>query len=114
MKFVARLLSVLALVGMLVIPVSVVASENAMAAAQAHAVEMAAMDEMPCCPKPTKPDCGMDCPLVVVCTSSATAQIAKADWVTATPGWSALEFRRTPYIALASLDPEPPARPPSI
>lgn len=114
MKFVARLLSVLALVGLLVFPVSVVASENAMAAAQAHAASMAAMDDMPCCPKPAKPDCGMDCPLVIVCTSSAAAHIAKADWVTATPGWSDLEFNRTIFLTLASLDPEPPARPPSI
>ena len=109
MKFVARLLSVLALVGMLVFPVSVVASENAMAAAQAHPASMAAMDDMPCCPKPAKPDCGMDCPLVIVCTSSAAAHIAKA-----TPGWSALEFNRTIFLTLASLDSEPPARPPSI
>lgn len=114
MNFVARLLSVLALLGMLVFPVSVVASENAMAAAQAHAAAVAAMDDMPCCPKPAKPDCGMDCPLVIVCTSSAAAQIAKADWVSATLGCSALEFGRAAFRALASLDPEPPARPPSI
>jgi hypothetical protein len=114
MKFVARLLSVIALLGMLVFPVSVVASENAMAAAQAHAAAMQAMDDMPCCPKPSKPDCGMDCPLVIVCASSAAAHVAKADWVPVTLGWSAFEFNRTAHTALASLHPEPPARPPSI
>lgn len=114
MKFLARLLSALAIIGLLVFPVSVVASGNAMAVAQAKAAVMQEMDDMPCCPKPTKTDCGMDCPLAIVCTSSAAAQIAEADWCPVTLGWSTFEFKPTVHTALVSLGPEPPARPPSI
>jgi hypothetical protein len=113
MKFAARLLSVLALIGLLVIPVSTVAAGNAMLAAeQAHA--MAAMANMDCCPpaKPAMPDCGKDCPLVVICMTSTAAHPAKADWVHAALHWSTLDFALFTPDVLASLEAKPPSRPP--
>lgn len=117
MKFLARFVSVVAVIGLLVIPVGTVAAENAMLAveqAQAHA--MAAMDDMECCPhaKSAMPVCGMDCPLVVICMTSAAAHPAKADWIHAALHWSALDFAPFTSDDLASLEAKPPSRPPKV
>ena len=115
MKLLARLLSVIAVIGLLVFPISAVAAGNAMAVAeQAQAQAMSDMGDMPCCPgiKPMKPDCGKDCPLVVICTTSTAVHLAKADWSPAAIHWSSMDFRPLASSALASLAAEPPARPP--
>ena len=115
MKLLARLLSVIAVIGLLVFPISAVAAGNAMAAAErAQAQSMADMGDMPCCPdmKPVKPDCGKDCPLVVICTTSTAVHLAKADWSPAATSWSPTDFPPSALSALASLATEPPARPP--
>jgi hypothetical protein len=120
MKFLARFVSVVAVIGVLVIPVSTVAAENAMLAveqAKAHAMAaMDDMDDMECCPhaKSAMPVCGMDCPLVVICLTSAAAHPAKADWVHAALHWSALDFAPFTSDVLASLEAKPPSRPPKV
>lgn len=83
LSFTARFFSVLALLGMLLLPVSTAAAGNVMAATEAAAVlAMARMDDVDCCPnqKPVKADCGLDCPLVVVCTASTAMTLSRADW----------------------------------
>lgn len=115
MKLLARLLTVLAVIGLLVFPVGAVAAGNAMAAAeQSQAQAMADMGDMPCCPdaKPVTPDCGKDCPLVMICTASAPAHLAKADWSPAALHWSMMDFVPSSSDVLASLAAKPPARPP--
>lgn len=119
MQFVARLLSVLAVIGLLVVPVSTVLAETAMAAVN-DTQAMGVMDhgdsmaDMPCCPdqKPVKPECGKDCPLVTICTTSTATYLSKSDWTPISRSWSALDFATSAASAMVSLAGEPPARPP--
>lgn len=106
-----RLLPILAVVGLVLGPITAPVNSAAMAAA-APMSEM--MDDMPCCPpeQPFVPDCPMACPLMAVC-------LAKC-FPTA-PTLSALNLMQ-PNIKDApapgsaafhdSLAAEPPARPP--
>jgi hypothetical protein len=115
LSLIARFFSVLALLGMLVIPVSTIAAQNAMTVMdRSSAQAMAGMDDMSCCPdeRPIKPDCGLDCPLVVVCTTSVAMHLARADWSRAALHSSDLDFDPASEAALASLFVDPPARPP--
>ncbi len=110
-----RLLSLFALLGLLVIPVSSVAAGNAMAKFEkASAHTMAAMGDLPCCPKeqPVKPDCGKDCPLVIICTTSISFSVVRYGWSPAALHWLQLDYALPADSALASLAGEPPARPP--
>jgi hypothetical protein len=60
-----RILTALALVGLVFAPLT------APAAAYAHAVTMAVHKDMPCCPEaPTAPDC-QKCPLAMNCATSS-------------------------------------------
>lgn len=113
MRFVARLLSVLAIIGLLAIPVSTVVAETAMAA---ETMAMVDMGDMPCCPdeQPVKPDCGKDCPLVIICTTSTAMHFSKSDWTPIGRTWSSLDYRLGASATLDSLAEEPPARPPKV
>lgn len=75
---VSRLLSILAVVSLLIVPmaapsVAAAAPSVAMAAAPAGAMEDMACtsDGMPCCPheKPAVPDCPKSCPLAALCVT---------------------------------------------
>jgi hypothetical protein len=70
-----RLLSILAVVSLLIVPMA--APSVAMAAASAPAMEgMASIsDAMPCCPheKPALPDCPKSCPLAALCMTGCLA-----------------------------------------
>ncbi len=72
-----RLLSILAIVGLLTAPM--VTPSNAVTmddTSMAGMSETASMpDGMPCCPneKPALPDCAKSCPLAVVCVGSAVS-----------------------------------------
>jgi hypothetical protein len=117
MKLLTLFLSVLALLGLLVIPVSANAAGNAMATFEKSSIQtMAAMGDMPCCPEkqPVKPNCGKDCPLVIICTTSTSFSVARSDWSPAALHWSRLDYARAVESRLASLVAEPPARPPKI
>jgi len=110
-------MSLCALLGMLVAPVSTIAAENAMALSKAQmTASMAGMqgDKMPCCPdaKPVKPECGKSCPLVIICASSAVFALPRADWSAVELSWASHVYTDGQYDRLSSLVAEPPARPP--
>ncbi|CAN7229941.1 hypothetical protein [Rhizobium sp. LjRoot254] len=114
-----RLLSLFALLGLLIAPVSTVAAEYAMAdisvKASLQMEEMAGMArDMPCCPdeQPVKPNCDKSCPFVIICSTSAPLALLKADWTSASPSWIDHVYGARNFGRLVSLAAEPPARPP--
>lgn len=114
-----RLLSLFALIGMLIAPVSTIAAEYAMAdmKAQVSATmeEMAGMGgDMSCCPdeQPAKPNCDKSCPFVIICSISAPLALLKADWRSASLSWTDHFYGVQSFVRLSSLAAEPPARPP--
>jgi hypothetical protein len=115
----ARLLSLFALIGMLIAPVSTVAAEYAMADISVkdsvQTEDIAGMvGDMPCCPdeQSVKPDCDKSCPFVIICTTSAPLALLKADWTSATLSWADHTYGEQRFERLSSLAAEPPARPP--
>jgi hypothetical protein len=113
-SFIMRFLAVVAMLGVLVIPVSAVAAGNAMTSDPAVMQSMASMKNMPCCPgeKQAKPDCGKDCPLVVICMASNVLNLARVDWVPAALHWSYHDYGSASAETLASIPADPPVRPP--
>ena len=114
-----RLMSLFALIGMLIAPVSTIAAEYAMAdmsmKVSVETEKMAGMaGDMPCCPKaqPVKPDCDKSCPFVIICFTSAPLALLKADWASASLSWADHVYGETSFDRLSSLAAEPPARPP--
>jgi hypothetical protein len=114
-----RVLSLFAILGMLIAPVSTIAAEYAMAdMSKATAVSMGEMDgmagDMPCCPdkKPVKPDCDRSCPFVIICSTSAPLALLKADWAPASLSWTDHVYDERSSARVSSLAAEPPARPP--
>ena len=119
MSALLRVLSLFALIGMLISPVSTVAAEYAMAdmsmKASLQTGEMAGMmGDMPCCPdaQPVKPDCDKSCPFVIICSTSAPLALLKADWTSASLSWTDHVYGEPRSARLSSLAAEPPARPP--
>ena len=115
MKFFVRLLSVLAIIGLLVVPVSLSAAGSAMSAAGgALAQAMADSDDMPCCPddRRAKSDCDQSCPLAIICSTSAPLALLKADWSSVSLSWTDHVYGEQLSTRLSSLAAEPPARPP--
>jgi hypothetical protein len=112
-----RVLSLLALLGMLIAPVSTVAAEFAMVdmATAVSMDEMAGMaGDMDCCPdaQRAKPDCDKSCPFVIICSTSASLALLKADWRSASLSWTDHVYGARNFARLVSLAAEPPARPP--
>lgn len=113
-----RLMLALALLGIVLGPMSVSTAVSAMAASSD--MQMAAMpgmdsaDEMPCCPEeqPQKNTCGSSCPLALICSSTILVHEHSAD------GWRvdlaslglAHQFLQDSQLPSAIV--EPPARPP--
>lgn len=119
MSVLLRILSLFALIGMLIAPVSTVAAEYAMAGMSVKASvqmgEMAGMTgDMPCCPdqQPVKPDCDKSCPFVIICSTSPPLALLKADWASASLSWTDHVYGEASFDRLSSLAAEPPARPP--
>lgn len=119
MSALLRVLSLFALVGMLITPVSTIAAEYAMAdmsmKVSAQTDEVAGMQgDMDCCPdeQPVKQDCGKSCPFVIICSTSAPLALLKADWTAASISWTGYVFGEQRFARLGSLAAEPPARPP--
>ena len=117
--FLARLLSLFALVGMLIVPVSTGAADGAKTDMSKTAV--AAMEQMAgtggdmsCCPdgRAAKPACEKCCPFVIICSPSAPPALLKADWTPVSLSWADHTYGELRFERLSSLATEPPARPP--
>jgi hypothetical protein len=114
-----RLLSLFALLGMLLAPVSVIAAEFAMAdvamSTDADMREMAVMqDDKSCCPdeQPLKPACDKSCPFVIICSGPAPLALLKLSWTSASLTWNPHTYADERHERLNSLPIKPPARPP--
>lgn len=121
MKVIHRLLFVIAMLGIVVGPMSIGAADSAMAASGPVAKDsMAGMDmpdDMPCCPdeQPTKPDCGSkSCPLAVLCTTAIVGQVATSNSWSLNVGWTAHRFLVPLHAELVSSLVDPPVRPPMV
>ena len=108
-SFTGRLFLALALLGLVLGPMTAAAAPSKSAQA------MASMpDGMPCCPddQPAVPDCAKDCPFAVLCVSGVfSAQVPGTPFLRlhATLGD---DFLGGGAVALSSLAGEPPPRPP--
>jgi len=113
-----RVFLFVALLGIIVGPMSIGTAGSAMASSGAGQMEaMAGMgmaSDMHCCPdsQPIKPDCGKSCPLALVCTTAIVANVADQHiWSVAIP-WLSHRFDMMPHAQLASTLIDPPVRPP--
>jgi hypothetical protein len=117
---ITRLLSVLAIVGLVLAPFTAPAVAGGMAAPTATAdaaMDVASMDdgmaEMPCCPpeKPVMPDCQKACPLATLCLAKIVQGIMP---VSAVPARVSLAQALIPGDDADpdTLAPIPPPRPP--
>lgn len=111
-----RFFYVLALLGVVLGPVSVGTAASAMALSPDMQMDaMAGMDDMSCCPEQQpaqKNDCGKTCPLALVCSSIILAHGSKAnswriDLSARELSHPVLQENRLPSALV-----EPPARPP--
>lgn len=111
-----RFFCVLALLGIVLGPVSVGTAASAMALSSDMQMDgMAGMDDMSCCPEQQpaqKNDCGKTCPLALVCSSIILAHGSKAnswriDLSARELSHPILQENRLPSALV-----EPPARPP--
>lgn len=115
-----RLMLALALLGIVLGPMSVSTAASAMAASSD--MQMAAMpgmdsaDEMPCCPdeqpSPQKNPCGSACPLALLCTSIILAHDHSNESWPVNLTSRGLSHRFLQESQLPSAIVEPPARPP--
>lgn len=127
MKFVAafqRMLCVLAMLGVILGPVSISTAESAMASSGGASMkgmempsvsgEMASMKgDMPCCPKVKQavPGCAKDCPLALICASMILVHPPQSAGTRLAFPWT-ISFRVLHDASLTSSLVEPPARPP--
>lgn len=98
-----RLMTIVALLGMLAAPASANAVEPAMAGMS---------DVMTCCSDDQPVDVGCDpgCPFIRIC--SPPLALFKTAWIAAARTWTPLEYAPARPTRLSSLEEEPPARPP--
>lgn len=127
MKFIAafqRVLCMLAMLGVILGPVSIGVAESAMASsghsamanmemtsasAEAHSMS----GDMPCCPNEKQPpiDCSKNCPLALICASMLLVQAPNmASLSVSYPGVPSFAIGHDANLASALV--EPPARPP--
>ncbi|WP_141679401.1 hypothetical protein [Ensifer adhaerens] len=111
-----RFLCVLALLGIVVGPVSVSTAASAMALSSDMQMDaMTGMDDMSCCPEQQpvqKNDCGNTCPLALVCSSIILAHGSKANSWRIDLSARELSHPILQETRLPSALVEPPARPP--
>jgi hypothetical protein len=119
---IARLLSVLAIVGIVLAPFTAPAVAGGIAVPMATAdagTDMTSMDgdmamsDMPCCPpeKPAMPDCQKACPLATLCVAKVVQGILPVGAVSARLG-IAVALLPGNDAAPDTLVPIPPPRPP--
>ncbi|TIX90131.1 hypothetical protein BSK43_012470 [Rhizobium sp. P44RR-XXIV] len=117
-----RLFLLVAMLAVVVGPMSIGSAGSAMASSDiATMAGMASVmpgmqmtDNMPCCPErsPAKPDCAKGCPLALVCTTSMSAQVPDANGLSFAISWASHQYDLLPASQLTSALIEPPARPP--
>lgn len=82
--FIPRLLSILAVLGLLTVPMAMPSAADAMAAQpMAQMMDMSAMpDDMPCCPdqKQSLPDCQKSCPLATICMAKCFPSVVQREF----------------------------------
>ncbi|PVE24331.1 hypothetical protein DC522_10690 [Microvirga sp. KLBC 81] len=115
---ITRLLSVIAIVGLVLAPFTAPAVAGGMAAPM-HMTDMTSLDgdmamtDMPCCPpeQPTVPDCQKACPLATLCLAKIVQGIMP---IGAVPARLSVARALLPGndASLDTLDPIPPPRPP--
>lgn len=112
MSFSARLLAILAMIGLFFAPVAPSVASSAMA--MPMTAEMP--DGMPCCPEdqPAIPDCAKDCPFAVVCTAVFVSASTPEHHPLALRILMRDRFAARGDVVPASLIGEPPPRPPRI
>ncbi|MGO7762007.1 hypothetical protein ACC761_30600 [Rhizobium ruizarguesonis] len=117
-----RLFLHLAMLAVVISPVSIGLASSAMASSGATMMEgivgatpgMQMAEDMPCCheQQPVKPDCAKACPLSLVCTTSVFAHAPDShDWSFAI-SWLSHRYDLIPTSQMTSAHVEPPARPP--
>lgn len=115
---ICRLLSVLAVLGLIVSPLArpaVAMSMPSAAMTDDHAgmvMDQAAMGEMPCCPEEApKSDCAKDCPLMALCAVTGVQFLTAAPALNI-PLTQSATLMPDRAAALHSLAQRPPPRPP--
>ncbi|NLR97300.1 hypothetical protein HGP17_10710 [Rhizobium sp. P38BS-XIX] len=117
-----RLFLLVAMLAVVVGPMSLGLASSAMAFSGAMTMEAMASampsmhlaEEMPCCPEkhPAKIDCGKGCPVALVCTTSLLAHAPDSrDW-SFVISWQTHRYDILPTSQLMSALVDPPARPP--
>jgi hypothetical protein len=117
-----RLFLLVAMLAVVVGPMSIGVASSAMASSGAMTMEamtssmpgMQMAEEMPCCPgkHPIKLDCAKDCPLALVCTTSIFAHAPDSHGWSFAISWQSHRYGFLPTSQLMSALVEPPARPP--
>jgi hypothetical protein len=119
-----RLFLVVAMLAVVLGPMSIGLASSAMASSGAATMEAAASampgmqmaEDMPCCPEkqPVKPDCAKGCPLALVCTTSMSAHAPESHGWSFAISWQSYRYDLLPTSQLMSALIEPPARPPKV
>lgn len=122
LRTVHRLFLLVAMLAVVVGPMSIGLAGSAMASAapvamKAMSSDMSGMkmaEDMPCCPKkqPVKPDCAKGCPLALVCTTSISASAPDDHGWSFAISWQSQRYDLMLAAQLTSALTEPPARPP--
>ena len=123
LRTVHRLFLLVAMLAVVVGPMSIGLAGSAMASsAQAmtdamngsHMSGMKMAEDMPCCPEkqPVKPDCAKGCPLSLVCTTSISAHAPESHGWSFAISWLSHRYDAIPASQLTSAFLDPPARPP--
>lgn len=122
MLAIRRLFLLVAMLAVVVGPMSIGLAGSAMASSGVATMEamasampgMRMAEDMPCCPEkqPVKLDCGKGCPLALVCTTSIFAHAPESHGWSAAISWQSHRYDLLPASQLMSALVEPPARPP--
>ncbi len=103
-------LLILAVVGVILAPIAIPSSGNAMAASVFGAMP----DDMPCCSQeqPAKPDCQQDCPMMTICMAKCFAGPLFFSAATISFDMLGMVVKTRRDFFVSSLGEEPLARPP--
>jgi hypothetical protein len=122
LRTVHRLFLLVAMLAIVIGPMSIGLAGSAMASSGAAAMEdmtsamsgMQMAENMPCCPdeQPVKQDCAKGCPLALVCTTSIFAHTPHVDGLSFGVSWSSHRYDLIPASQRTPSFIEPPARPP--
>lgn len=124
LRTVHRLFMLVAMLAIVVGPMSIGLASSAMATSGAAAMEymsssmpgMQMTDNMPCCPdeQPAKPDCAKTCPVALICTTSIFADAPHGHGWSFAVSWQSYNYDLIPASQPTSTFLEPPARPPKV